>query len=558
VTTALRTYTQIPHGRRMLLQEDWLSMPLGSKPTLSHYAAAILDEVTPVRFVVSDRVQQRFDAQQDESLSRHREMAAELNRSILSRPVCDGRAMLLIDAGRLPDIRASSAWQCHRRSGGPVTIFFDTVHVGYCRERLATDARGVVSGAVRDYSDSFPNNRPHIASPERIPVAAGLSRAASKALSRLDFATFAELIDYLQTDGEWTVGGVVWVRTPAVRVLADPFDRLLHVIEQCGVNNTHEEPATSPRGFVHPTARLFGPILIGRNVRIGAHAVVIGPTAIGDNARIEQRAVLARSVVLPDTIVPADRCHYRMILPGRGEDAVYHVPPSTGYAPAPARADHAPIEIQRPALSKQCLDFVAAAIGLAALAPVLAVIAVAIKLTSRGPILYRHRRQGLGGIEFDCLKFRTMIPDADRLQARLRQLNEVDGPQFKLSHDPRITRVGHFLRRTNLDELPQLYNVLKGQMSLVGPRPSPDNENQFCPVWRKNRLSVLPGITGLWQVTRSPDRKADFQEWIYYDLQYVKYRSTWLDLQILWQTLRVVARLGPSKRWRRRWRPTAS
>jgi lipopolysaccharide/colanic/teichoic acid biosynthesis glycosyltransferase len=169
-----------------------------------------------------------------------------------------------------------------------------------------------------------------------------------------------------------------------------------------------------------------------------------------------------------------------------------------------------------------------------------------IKLTSRGPILFGHKRQGLDGREFRCWKFRSMRVGADKLQDALRKLNEVDGPQFKIAADPRITPIGKFLRRSNLDELPQLLNVLRGTMSLVGPRPSPDNENQMCPAWRRARLSVKPGITGLWQVLRlRNDPLADFQEWIYYDVEYARHRSIWLDLQILLYT--PVAILAPKR-----------
>ena len=124
-------------------------------------------------------------------------------------------------------------------------------------------------------------------------------------------------------------------------------------------------------------------------------------------------------------------------------------------------------------------------------------------------------------------------------QGELRKANQVDGPQFKLAYDPRVTPIGHFLRRTNIDELPQLWNVLKGEMSVVGPRPSPFEENQICPGWREARLSVKPGITGLWQVSRSRDRgAADFQEWIFYDTQYVERRGFWLDVKIILLTIK--------------------
>jgi lipopolysaccharide/colanic/teichoic acid biosynthesis glycosyltransferase len=195
---------------------------------------------------------------------------------------------------------------------------------------------------------------------------------------------------------------------------------------------------------------------------------------------------------------------------------------------------------------KRSLDFIASAIGLVVLSPLLLTTALAIKLTSRGPVLFGHRRQGVGGGEFTCWKFRSMRVGADAMQAKLRALNEVDGPQFKIKADPRITPIGAFLRKSNIDELPQLINVLLGQMSLVGPRPSPDRENQLCPAWRRARLSVKPGITGLWQVLRRRDEAAsDFQEWIYYDVEYAKHRSLWLDIRILLYT--PVAILAPKR-----------
>jgi lipopolysaccharide/colanic/teichoic acid biosynthesis glycosyltransferase len=171
-------------------------------------------------------------------------------------------------------------------------------------------------------------------------------------------------------------------------------------------------------------------------------------------------------------------------------------------------------------------------------------VALAIKLNSpNGPIFYGAIRQGRGGKNFRCWKFRTMSPDAEQKQAELRAQNQNEvgeGPQFKMKNDPRIFRVGRWLRKLNIDELPQFWNVLIGQMSIVGPRPSPEKENQICPAWREARLSVRPGITGLWQVMRKRDRdETDFQEWIYYDVQYIKKQSLWMDIKIIGRTLLV-------------------
>ena len=129
-----------------------------------------------------------------------------------------------------------------------------------------------------------------------------------------------------------------------------------------------------------------------------------------------------------------------------------------------------------------------------------------------------------------------MMIRADRMQHQLQALNQVDGPQFKIENDPRVSSVGEFLRNTCIDELPQFINVLLGQMSIVGPRPSPEKENESCPIWRDARLSVRPGITGPWQIFRTRQASVDFQEWIYYDIKYVKNLSWRLDLWICWQT----------------------
>jgi lipopolysaccharide/colanic/teichoic acid biosynthesis glycosyltransferase len=145
-------------------------------------------------------------------------------------------------------------------------------------------------------------------------------------------------------------------------------------------------------------------------------------------------------------------------------------------------------------------------------------------------------RQGLHGKEFYCLKFRTMLVGADKIQDKLRVFNQADGPQFKMMDDPRLSTVGKFLRDTYIDEIPQFFNVLFGQMSLVGPRPSPKSENTLCPPWHDARLSVRPGITGLWQVCRTRQPMKDFQEWIHYDIKYVRNLSLKLDLWICWQT----------------------
>lgn len=183
---------------------------------------------------------------------------------------------------------------------------------------------------------------------------------------------------------------------------------------------------------------------------------------------------------------------------------------------------------------KRFVDFMAAALGLIISAPLLLIIAVAIKLDTPGKVVFRQPRCGLGGRNFTMYKFRSMVSNAEDLKRQLQSMNEVDGPMFKISRDPRITRVGQFLRDTNLDELPQLWNVLKGDMSLVGTRPLSMEEMRYNPRWRDARLSVRPGMTGLWQV--EAHTKLKFNYWILHDLDYVQNISPGLDLKILGKT----------------------
>ena len=191
-------------------------------------------------------------------------------------------------------------------------------------------------------------------------------------------------------------------------------------------------------------------------------------------------------------------------------------------------------------VSKRAFDIAMSLCVLAGTMPLYPFIMLAIYMEDGRPFFFAHRRQTLGGREFPCWKFRTMIKDADRLKAELQAQNVCDGPQFFIENDPRLLRCGKLLRRLQMDELPQFWNVLRGHMSIVGPRPSPDKENQFCPAWREARLSVRPGITGLWQVRRTRLPETDFQEWIRYDLEYVQRQSWSMDIWIIIETVRKI------------------
>ena len=187
---------------------------------------------------------------------------------------------------------------------------------------------------------------------------------------------------------------------------------------------------------------------------------------------------------------------------------------------------------------KRALDLAGATVGLVLLAPVFLLIAGAMKLTSPGPIFFGQWRRGRGGQPFVMYKFRSMVVEAESLKQDLLALSEQDGPAFKLKHDPRVTRLGGFLRKTSIDELPQLWNVLKGEMSLVGPRPLPCDESDACQVWQRSRLDAMPGLTCIWQV-RGRSR-VTFNDWVRMDLEYIQRRSLWQDVKILLATVPAV------------------
>lgn len=192
------------------------------------------------------------------------------------------------------------------------------------------------------------------------------------------------------------------------------------------------------------------------------------------------------------------------------------------------------------AIFKESFDLVMALILLILLAPLFFIVTLMIKLTSPGPVLFRQQRSGLNGRPFTMVKFRSMVSDADQRRHELDALNEMEGPVFKVTDDPRVTWVGRFLRRHSIDELPQLINVLRGEMSLVGPRPLPVDEVQrFDDFAHRRRLSVRPGMTCLWQVSGRNNVK-DFKDWVRLDLEYIDNWSLWLDFKILIRTIPVV------------------
>lgn len=188
---------------------------------------------------------------------------------------------------------------------------------------------------------------------------------------------------------------------------------------------------------------------------------------------------------------------------------------------------------------KRVVDILASALALVLLSPLFAVLAVLAKLTSPGPVFYHWKVVGKNGVPFTGYKFRSMVVDADALKSKLQGRNEMTGPVFKITNDPRVTAVGAWMRRYSLDELPQLYSVLKGDMSMVGPRPPLVTEYQQFTEYQKQKLAVRPGITCLWQVSGRNDIH-DFDQWVRLDLEYIRNWSLSQDLQILLKTVGAV------------------
>ena len=334
-----------------------------------------------------------------------------------------------------------------------------------------------------------------------------------------------------------------------------------------GRHHSFDEIVIGENADISPHSFLLGPLVIGPNCIVEDYVQLIGPAVIGPTSHLEKGSLVRESVLRPGTRVRGNaRVEYSVV---GGDETVpegmrlrstywttaepeMHESRSALYQSLSSKLLPRLRRAQRLATTgsggkrartvygvlKSLVDRVGAAIGMVFAGPLLLFIAAAVKLDSPGPVFFSQKRCGKDGREFWMHKFRTMVPDAEQRQKDLKSRNSVDGPMFKLEEDPRVTRIGKLLRKTSLDELPQLVNVLRGEMSLVGPRPLAYDEMKFCPTWRDARLTVRPGLTGLWQVkARNRNR---FSEWIRYDLEYVRRHSLWLDIYILIRTARVL------------------
>ena len=415
-----------------------------------------------------------------------------------------------------------------RPQAGAVHLVALDANPGGTTERVQLDSAGRVRRIQRYYDDhtwAFTRG-----------IACSVVPAA--ALLAADCAHFTDLRELRQ---ELMFRGVPSRDVPLAAGALDLENprALLHLAERSMHMTAPSNPGAviAATANVDPSAQLIGAVFVHDDVLIASGARIIGPAVIGRGARVGVRSVVAQCLVAPGARVAAGSMHRHSVLAGTtsigaefdGDDDainVEHMPVDPGAPAVPA------LYPRVKAIVEPCI----ATLAVILLSPLLALIALLIKLESRGPVFYGDLRETLGGRTFRCWKFRTMIVGAHAKQREMLTTNQVDGPQFKIDRDPRITRVGRWLRKLSLDELPQFFNIIVGEMSLIGPRPSPFRENQICIPWREARLSVRPGISGLWQVCRTERASGDFHQWIHYDLLYVRNVSLLVDLRLVFAT----------------------
>lgn len=455
-----------------------------------------------------------------------------------AEPISPGQKEYILHHGRfLTDLDSRRMRQLFRSSDADVITLDIVPRLQSYRERIRLTEDNQVAGFRRQYQ----NTLEPVPLPKEWPAQLWIRRDLLRMLSGsgipvpLDFHRFLDLCRTMKADiRSFQIGGLC--------LDLESEDDLLRLLLSFIRQEFFFGSETIER---HPSARVVGPVLMGSGVRLAKDTLVVGPAILDDGACVEQGAVVHQSILLKGQTVASGMVVRNSIVGFKSQPRLptaNRSRPAILFSTETVRRNQFPYRYwpwySYPRTFKRVLDILASAAILIVFLPFFPILALAIKLNSKGPVFYRARRQGLYGRPFDCLKFRSMITTADSLQEKLRFINQVDGPQFKMENDPRVSSVGRFLRATNLDEIPQFLNVLMGQMSIVGPRPSPDSENQLCPFWRYARLSVRPGITGLWQMRRTRIPARDFQEWVHYDTEYVRGLSLWMDVSIAWMTAR--------------------
>ncbi len=481
-------------------------------------------------------------------------LRAALSRSADGLLVVSGNILL---SGDLSDLL-----KAHRESGAAVTVAVVPRTPSTAQRPQRDVIRIGDNGVLLDYQVHYGNG-----AAERRWQPIGIYQLDRRALERIPEGVYYDLKEQLLPDLLKSglpllvrpLRGHVRELNTAEDYLAAHFDILR---SREGVPGPGEEIAEGiwVEGSIDlaPDALLIPPITIGPGTRIGSGAHLVGPLSIGRDSVVEPGARIRESVIGEGSHIGArsrlERC---LVADGARVDDEADLRETlisdTRFSIGDLNLVERDMRLTTTALPlrryvaarlhcciyrfmKRSFDLTAAVLGLVLGLPIMALVALAIRIDSRGPIFYRQRRCGMNGTEFLMWKFRSMVVGAHDMQRNLRRHNESDGPMFKIADDPRFTRVGRFLRRYSLDELPQLFNLLVGEMSVVGPRPLAREELRWCPSWMETRLRVKPGLTGLWQVHARENHA--FQEWIKNDLYYVRRQSFLLDLRItLWTVL---------------------
>lgn len=358
-----------------------------------------------------------------------------------------------------------------------------------------------------------------------------LYRGGERRVARVGFTTDVEFAKVWQNAKD---AGVGWT---ALRRVVRPGDRFVATVnarlyDAADLDDADHFLRDLVRDWKRPDASIDRVRRAGNRVWadpsavVDPHARVVGPLWIGAGRKVPQGVSAVGPSVMWD--LPAARPQREEV---RWMDLEPLSPPAVPLLP------------RRPRLSlmaKRAFDLFFASLAMLLTLPLYPIIMIAILLEDGRPWFFSHERETRGGRNFGCIKFRSMRKDAEQIKAQLQAVNQADGPQFFMENDPRLTRVGRFMRKYQIDEFPQFWNVIRGDMSIVGPRPSPHKENQFAPGWREARLSVRPGVTGLWQIRRTRAQGTDFQEWIRYDIEYVEKQSFWFDLVIIFRTVTMI------------------
>lgn len=293
-----------------------------------------------------------------------------------------------------------------------------------------------------------------------------------------------------------------------------------------------------PDAIVGRVTRLNGTVWADQEAQVTGDVRFVGPVWIGAGRQLEDESVVGPAILWDSPEARPEKT------PRRWNTLRQSSSRRKPEKPRPATTLSTPRGQERSfySVSKRAFDIVFVLGALIVTLPFYAVFMLVILIGDGWPCFFAHRRESVGGKVFPCFKFRTMKKNAEEIKARLMKENQVDGPQFFMTSDPRLIPCARLMRKYKIDEFPQFLNVLLGHMSVVGPRPSPFNENQFCPAWREARLSVRPGLTGLWQVMRTREEGLDFLEWIRYDIEYVEKASWRLDLWILLKTFKTLVK----------------